>query len=74
MGGLRQIRPERERTSPETNSAAKSARDRIPVKDGPVEGGRSPREKPTAERVGHNRRAGGRERERERERERHRDR
>jgi hypothetical protein len=41
--------------STETDPAAESAGDRTPVKDGPVEGGRPPREKPTAERVGHDR-------------------
>jgi hypothetical protein len=39
--------------STETDLAAKSVADRTPVKDGPVEGGRSPREKSTTERVGH---------------------
>jgi hypothetical protein len=46
---------ERESVSPETDPAAKSAGDGMPVKDGPVEGGRPPREKPTAERVDHDR-------------------
>jgi len=51
----------------DTDPAAKSAGDRTPVKDGPVEGGRPPRQKLTAERVGHDRWASERERERERE-------
>jgi hypothetical protein len=41
--------------STDTDPAAKSVGDRTSVKDGPVEGGRPPRQKPTAERVGHDR-------------------
>jgi hypothetical protein len=41
--------------STDTDPAAKSVGDRTPVKDGPVEGGRPPRQKLTAERVGHDR-------------------
>jgi hypothetical protein len=60
---IQQIRLEREGetestfffVSPETDPAAKSTGDRTPVKDGPVEGGRPSRQKPTAERVGHDR-------------------